>query len=88
VVSRPKRSADNLFITSRTPRTTLPLDSSSSGESEVSETAQIKISSLVPPDDSLEVRFRALCQVLVTKGIITEAELAEALRKPETKPES
>ena len=89
VVSRPKPFTDNLFITSRTPRTTLPIDTATArAESEVSETAQIKISSLVPPDDGLEARFRALCQVLVTKGIVSEAELAEALRKPEPKPES
>jgi len=51
-------------------------------ESEVSVTAQIPISSLQPPvgADDLEARLTALTSLLVAKGLITEAELAEALR--------
>lgn len=45
-------------------------------ESEVSVTAQIPLSALTP---DLEMRFSALCALLVKKGVITDAELAEAL---------
>jgi hypothetical protein len=54
-------------------------------ESEVSETAQISFAALHatgPHDgDDLEARLSALISVLVGKGLLTEAELAEALRK-------
>jgi hypothetical protein len=51
-------------------------------ESEVSVTAQIPIAALhaMAPDD-LETRLTALVNALVAKGLVTEAELAEALRK-------
>jgi hypothetical protein len=51
-------------------------------ESEVSVTVQIPISSLqaMAPDD-VETRFNALINLLVAKGLVTESELAEALRK-------
>jgi hypothetical protein len=51
-------------------------------ESEVSETAQIPFAALqaMAPDD-VEARLSALVSVLVAKGLITDAELAEALRK-------
>jgi hypothetical protein len=51
-------------------------------ESEVSETAQIPFAALqaMAPDD-IEARLSALVSVLVAKGLITDAELAEALRK-------
>lgn len=51
-------------------------------ESEVSETAQITFAALhaMAPDD-LEAKVAALVSVLVAKGVLTEAELAEALRK-------
>lgn len=51
-------------------------------ESEVSVTAQIPVAALQagPPDD-LEARLTALTQLLVAKGLVTEAELAEVLRK-------
>ena len=51
-------------------------------ESEVSETAQIPFAALqaMAPDD-VEARLSALVSVLVSKGLITDAELAEALRK-------
>ena len=52
------------------------------GESEVSVTAQIPLSALrEAAADDLELRVQALTSVLVGKGLITEAELAEALRK-------
>jgi hypothetical protein len=53
-------------------------------ESEVSVTAQIPISALqhAVGTDDLGARLTALVQVLTAKGLITEAELAEALRKP------
>jgi hypothetical protein len=51
-------------------------------ESEVSVTAQIPLASLqaMAPDD-LDTRLTALVNLLVAKGIVSEAELAEALRK-------
>jgi hypothetical protein len=49
---------------------------------EISVTAQIPISALRPPDDrDLELKITALVNVLVAKGVLTEAELAEAVRK-------
>jgi len=51
-------------------------------ESEVSVTAQIPISALRQVVESdAEQRLAALVQLLVGKGVITEDELAEALRK-------
>jgi hypothetical protein len=44
---------------------------------EVSVTAQVPLDTMIP----LEARFAALCQLLVGKGLITEGELTEALRK-------
>jgi type II secretion system (T2SS) protein E len=51
-------------------------------ESEVSVTAQMPVAMLyaMAPDD-LETRLTALVNALVAKGLVTEAELAEALRK-------
>lgn len=51
-------------------------------ESEVSVTAQIPVATLhaMAPDD-VETRLTALVGLLVAKGLVTEAELAEALRK-------
>jgi hypothetical protein len=51
-------------------------------ESEVSVTAQMPVATLQQsaPDD-VEARLTALVNLLVTKGVLTEAELAEALRK-------
>jgi type IV pilus assembly protein PilB len=52
-------------------------------ESEVSVTAQIPLSALyATASDDLEARFQALVNVLIAKGLVSEAELAEALRKP------
>jgi hypothetical protein len=54
-------------------------------ESEVSETAQISFAALhasgAHNGDDLEARLSALISVLVAKGVLTEAELVEALRK-------
>jgi hypothetical protein len=51
-------------------------------ESEISVTAQMPVATLqaMAPDD-LETRLTALVNALVAKGLVTEAELAEALRK-------
>jgi hypothetical protein len=51
-------------------------------ESEVSVTAQMPVATLhaMAPDD-LDTRLTALVNALVAKGVLTEAELAEALRK-------
>jgi len=49
-------------------------------EPEVSVTTRIPMAAVVPPSD-LEDRFAALCQLLVAKGLVTEEELAEVVRK-------
>ncbi len=82
VVSRTGTSTATMFITSKG---SLPRVSGSSVEhdAEVSVTAQIPISALQQAvgTDDLEARLSALVTVLTAKGLITEAELAEALRK-------
>jgi hypothetical protein len=74
VVNRP--AAGSMFVTSR--GKLAPVEH----EAEVSVTAQMPISALqqaaVGADD-LEARLTALVAVLTAKGIITEAELREAL---------
>jgi hypothetical protein len=53
-------------------------------ESEVSVTAQIPVAALQLTDalgDDLDSRLTALVHLLVAKGVLTETELAEALRK-------
>jgi hypothetical protein len=54
-----------------------PVEITPGSESEVSVTAQIPLIALAP---DLEARITALCAVLVKKGLISEAELAEALQ--------
>jgi hypothetical protein len=74
VVRRADNPGSTMFVTSRVklPET----------ESEVSVTAQIPLSALqAPADDELEARLSALVSVLVSRGLVTEAELVEALRK-------
>ena len=73
VVSRVGNPGSGMFVTSRG---RVP-----EAESEVSETAQIPLATLqaMGPDD-LEARFSALVGLLLAKGVVTEAELAEALR--------
>jgi len=75
VVRRTGNPGATMFVTSRGK---LPAET----ESEVSVTAQIPVSSLqVTAPDDLDNRLTALVSVLVAKGLVTEAELAEALRK-------
>ena len=57
-----------------------PIDGSEAQE--VSVTAQIPLALLTPPD--LEMRFTALCQLLLTKGLISEAELDQAIARLQT----
>lgn len=75
VVNRPGGGA--MFITSRGKLGTIEPDT------EVSVTAQIPISALQQAvgTDDLEARLTALVAVLTAKGLVTEAELAEALKK-------
>jgi hypothetical protein len=77
VVNRPGQRGQSMFITSRG-KITGPLEMS---ESEISVTAQIPIVALQPLPDDLETRLNALIAVLVGKGLVTEAELAEAIKK-------
>jgi hypothetical protein len=72
------KRADGLFV-SRRPTRTGPIRVSPDAESEVSVTAQIPVSMLIESD--VEARFAALCALLVKKGVVTEAELAETLKK-------
>jgi len=78
VISRP--GGGTMFITSKGKLQNVET------ESEVSVTAQIPISALQQAmgTDDLEARLSALVQVLTSKGLITEAELAEALGKPKS----
>jgi hypothetical protein len=84
-VTRPRPFSNRLAVNTKQNRLPQPIDDSTAPASEVSVTAQIPLASLVPAPD-LEVRFMALCQVLIRKGLVTEAELAEALRQLEGKP--
>jgi hypothetical protein len=72
---------DNLFVTKT--RTGPVRISGAEAESEVSVTAQIPLTSLMASGPDIESRFVGLCQLLVKKGLISEAELAETLKKPE-----
>jgi type II secretion system (T2SS) protein E len=76
VVNRPSNPGGTMFVTSRGK---IPTETT---ESEVSVTAQIPVAILTAtaPDD-LESRLTALVSVLVSKGLVTETELAEALKK-------
>jgi hypothetical protein len=83
VTGRPRPYADSL---SRPHRTPPPIATAIDPAQEVSVTAQIPLQSLIPAGADLELRLTALSQLLVTKGIVTDAELAEALKKAEGKP--
>lgn len=72
VVSRPGQS---MFVTSKGKIASMV------AESETSVTAQIPMSLLQPAPGDLETRINALIAVLTAKGLVTEAELAEALGK-------
>ena len=75
VVSRAGSPGAPVFVTSR--GRVQP-----EAESEVSVTAQIPVSALqAMAADDLDARFTALVNLLVAKGLVSEAELAEALRK-------
>jgi hypothetical protein len=72
-------------VTGRGGRMTKPRRAVSGGverESEISVTAQIPLSSLrdIARDD-VELRLSALVQLLMSKGLFTEEELADAIRK-------
>ena len=74
VVQRPR----SLSVVAR--KTPLAIDAATLTETEVSVTAQIPLDSM-KPDPGIEQRFAALCQLLISKGVVTEAELHEALKK-------
>jgi len=76
VTPRPRPFGDTMLVSKKPTR---PMPTIDGDIQEPSVTAQIPLSSLRPPD--LEARLTALCQVLVSKGIVTEAELADALKK-------
>jgi hypothetical protein len=76
VVSRPGQRGGSTLVTTRGKLAALDVS-----DSEISVTAQIPISSLQPVPGDIDARLTALINVLVGKGLITEAELVEALRK-------
>ena len=78
-MKRPGNAKGALFVTTRG-KDGAPESTANYTDSEVSVTAQIPLSMLQAPDD-LETQFRALVQLLVGKGVITEAELTEVLVK-------
>jgi hypothetical protein len=80
VVSRQKLYGDNLAASSRQSRVPQLIEGAADQSQEVSVTAQIPLAMLVPTP-TIEVRFTALYQLLVSKGVITEAELAEAIKR-------
>jgi hypothetical protein len=81
ITRAPRQMGHNLSVSPKT----RPVEGAD-GEKEISVTAQIPLSSLLPPQVDLEQRFVALCQLLVSKGLVSEAELAEALKKLDGKP--
>jgi hypothetical protein len=72
VVQRPGNPDAKGHVTEKVPAAT------AYSESEVSVTAQIPLVALQAPD-SVELRLEALIQVLVGKGLITEADVTEAV---------
>jgi hypothetical protein len=78
VVQRPTAPGGTMFVTQKG-----KIGSASDvPESEISVTAQIPLVALQQaPIEDLEARLAALVQLLVGKGVITEAELAEAVKK-------
>lgn len=83
VVSRAGNFGAPMFVTSRGRIAPAAPPAPLEAESEVSVTAQIPVAALQAPaeDPDLAARLQALVGVLVAKGVISEAELAEALRK-------
>ncbi len=80
-VLRPRVFGNNLSVSTKQNRVPAPIDETTAGASEVSVTAQIPLAMLVPPPPDIEARFAALCHVLVSKGLVSEAELADALKR-------
>jgi hypothetical protein len=82
VVARPGTSTATMFITSKG-SVSRKASTAVEADAEVSVTAQIPIATLQQAvgTDDLEARLTALVTVLTAKGLITEAELADALRK-------
>jgi hypothetical protein len=79
-VTRPRTFSTNLAVKNRVH----PIDGpEAAGVSEVSVTQQLPLAQLVPAPD-IHAQFMALCQVLIAKGVVTEAELADALKKLDT----
>ncbi len=78
-VKRPGNAKGGSFVTARG-KDGAPESATNYIESEISVTAQIPLSMLQAPDD-VETQLRALVQLLVSKGLITEAELTEVLVK-------
>jgi hypothetical protein len=82
-VTKPRPFGDNLFVTTKNNR---PIPSADP-QAETSVTAQIPLSILKGEGLSdLDLRFMALCQVLISKGVVSEADLVEALKKLDAKP--
>jgi hypothetical protein len=79
VVSRPNQRTATMFVTRTTREKISGLEDIP--ESEVSVTAQIPLAMLQAPVDDVDARLAALIHVLTAKGLVTEAELAEALKK-------
>ncbi len=78
-VTRAGNQKGTMFVTQRGKDGT-PETSSNYTDSEVSVTAQIPLSMLQAPDDT-DTRLNALIQLLVGKGVISEAELTEVYIK-------
>jgi hypothetical protein len=87
VVNRPTKPSfgGNLAVTTKNNRAQR-IDGKDEMQQEVSVTAQIPLSMLAAPEPDLEMRFMALCQVLISKGLVSETELAETLKKLEVAP--
>ncbi|MCX5746419.1 MAG: hypothetical protein NT062_28415 [Proteobacteria bacterium] len=72
-------------VTTRPTRTQILATRRIERESETSETVQIPVASIAAlrtkDVDDVELRLTALVEILMGKGLITEEELAEALRK-------
>ena len=75
VVSRPGQRTATMFVTTKT------ITSQDIPESETSVTAQIPFAMLQAPIEEVEARLNALILVLISKGVVSEPELADALRK-------
>jgi hypothetical protein len=92
VVPRPGRGSDNLFITTQqVPRIQGVVSLLGGDDGEVSVTAQIPLAALfgdrAADEPDVETRVAALYQLLLAKGIITEAEVVEAVRALRRRPD-